>query len=277
MTAKAWAPSQPLVPDLDVACSIEAFPSKAGLNSRGYSDSEIPSCKASGGKRYHIGDFAPVRSDLAAVAGQTTNMHSLPPLVKGRQQHLQLPSFKSLGISSRVPDALLTPPDESLIYDLMEAPPPTSFPSVFRRSSYPALNMPKTPSPDRPGFSSVLGLVATASEASATDASNQPSLPVSETQAGNLEHGADPSRSDSEGSDTVSGQFDWLKEATDALGELHEVNDRYRVLLADYPSCQYRFRCYELCRVHTLPYPALPSHEHCGQTERREQATGIHW
>lgn len=223
MTTKAWAHPQSLVPDQDVAGSIDEMSAKAGLNSRGYSDSEIPSCKASGEKKYHICDFAaPIQGDLAASAVQTTNMHSLPSLVKTRQQHLQLPSFKSLGISSRVPDALLTPPDETIIYDLMEAPAPTSFPSAFRRSSYPALNMPKTPSPDRPDFSSVLGHVATASEASATNTSNQPSL--SETQAGNREPGTDPSRSDSEGSDAVSGQFDWLKEATDALGGLHQVN-----------------------------------------------------
>ena len=223
MTTKAWARSQPLVPHQHVACSIEETPSKSTLTSRGYSDSEIPSCKASGGKTYHICHLAaPVRNDLVAALDQSTTMNSLPPLVKYRQQHLQLPSFTSLGISSRVPDALLTPPDETIIYDMMTTPPPTSFPSASRRSSYPAVNMPKTPSPDRPDFTSVLGHVATASEASATDASNQASLAVSEAQAGNAEHGTDPSESDSEGSDALSGQFDWLKEATDALGKLHE-------------------------------------------------------
>ena len=223
MTTKAWARSQPLVPHQHVACSIEEMPSKGSLTSRGYSDSEIPSCKASGEKKYHICHLAaPVRNDLVAALDQSTNMNSLPPLVKFRQQHLQLPSFTSLGISSRVPDALLTPPDEIIIHDMMTTPPPTSFPSASRRSSYPAVNMPKTPSPDRPDFTSVLGHVATASEASATDPSNQASLAVSEGQAGNAEHGTDPSESDSEGSDALSGQFDWLKEATDALGKLHE-------------------------------------------------------
>ena len=79
--------------------------------------------------------------------------------------------------------------------------------------------MPKTPSPDRPDLTSMLGHVATASEAST---SNHPSFAVSEGQAANAEHGTDPSSSDSEGSDAMWGQFDWLKEATDALGELHE-------------------------------------------------------
>ena len=223
MTTKAWARSQPLVPHQHVSSSIEEMSSKCTLTSRGYSDSEIPSCKASGEKKYHICHLAaPVRNDLVAASDQSPNMNSLPPLVKYRQQHLQLPSFTSLGISSRVPDALLTPPDETIIYDMMTTPPPTSFPSASRRSSYPAVNMPKTPSPDRPDFASVLGHVATASEASATDASNQASLAVSEAQAGNVEHGTDPSESDSEGSDALSGQFDWLKEATDALGKLHE-------------------------------------------------------
>ena len=215
--------TQPLVPHQHVVDSIEEMPSKCSLTSRGHSDSEIPSCKASGDKKYHICQLAaPVRNDLVAASDQSTNMNSLPPLVKYRQQHLQLPSFTSLGISSRVPDALLTPPDETVIHDMMTAPPPTSFPSASRRSSYPAVNMPKTPSPDRPDFSSGLGHVATASEASATDASNQASLAVSEAQAGNAEHGTDHSESDSEGSDALSGRFDWLKEATDAIGKLHQ-------------------------------------------------------
>ena len=222
MTTKASSRPQPLVPDQDVASSLEMMPSKGCLSSRGYSDSEVPSCRASGQKKYHICDFAaPVPNDLAAVATQTTNMHSLPPLVKCRQ-HLQLPSFRSLGISSRVPDALLTPPDESAIQDWMTTP-PTSFPTASRRSSYPAINMPKTPSPDRSDFTSALGYLATASEAPTTTASNHPSLAVSTAQAGNAEHGTDPTRSDSEGSDLLPGQFDWLKEATDALGELREI------------------------------------------------------
>ena len=197
------------------------------MNSRGYSDSELPSCRVFGGKRHHITDFAaPVRNDLAAAAIQTTNMPSLPLLVKG-QRHLQLPCFRSLGISSRIPDALLTPPDETTIHDWMTTPPPTSFPSASRRSSYPAINMPKTPSPDRSDFTSMLGHVATASEAPNSTASNHPASAVSEGQAENAELGTDPTRSDSEGSDVGPGQFDWLKQATDALGKLHEITAKY--------------------------------------------------
>ena len=222
MTTKASARPQPFLPDQDVASSIDGMPSKACLNSRGYSDSEVPSCIASEEKQYHIGDFtAPVLNDLAATAIQTTDMHSLPPLVKCRQ-HLQLPSFRALGISSRIPDALLTPPDETTIHDWMTTPTPTSFPSASRRSSYPAINMPKTPSPDRSDFTSMLGHVATASEDPNAAASGPPNLAVSGAQAGDAEHGTDPMRSDSESSDAVPGQFDWLKDATDVLGELHE-------------------------------------------------------
>lgn len=259
----ASARPQPLVPDQDVASSLEMMPSKGCLSSRGYSDSEVPSCRASGQKKYHICDFAaPVPSDLVVAAIQTTNMHSLPPLVKCRQ-HLQLPSFRALGISSRIPDALLTPPDETAIQDWMTTP-PTSFPTASRRSSYPAINMPKTPSPDRSDFTSVLGYLATASEAPTTTASNHQSLAVSTAQAGNAEHGTDPTRSDSEGSDVVPGQFDWLKEATDALSELSR---KYKALnpFADQHSCQHRCRCYKLCRVYPLPHPTLPSHEHRDQ------------
>ena len=276
MTTKASARPQPLVPDTDVASSIQDMPSKACSSSRGYSDSEVPSCRASGEKKYHIADFGPPgRNNLAAAAIQASNMHSLPPLVKCRQ-HLQLPSFRSLGISSRIPDALLTPPDETTIYDCMTTPPPTSFPSASRRSSYPTIIMPKTPSPDRSDFTSMLGQVVTASEAPTTTASNYQSLAVSEAQAGDAEHGTDPTRSDSEDSDAVPGQFGWLKEATDALGELHEIIARHGILFADHRSRQHRCRCYKLCRVYPLPYPTLPSHEHRDEAQRREQAAYFH-
>lgn len=220
MTANALALPQPHVPAQDAANSIEEITSKACLSSRGYSDSEVPSCIASGEKNYHICEFAaPVLNDFTAAVVQTTDMHSLPPLVKCRQ-HLQLPSFKLLGISSRVPDGLLTPPDETTIHDCMSTPPPTSFPSAPRRSSYPAINMPKTPSPDYSDFTYQLDHSATAPEAPTTTSSDYATLAASEAQSGNTEQGVDSTRSDSEDSDTVPGQFDWLKEATDALGEL---------------------------------------------------------
>lgn len=81
--------------------------------------------------------------------------------------------------------------------------------------------MPKTPSPDRSDFTSMLGHVATASEIPTTAASTHPNLAVSAAQAGDAEHGTDPTGSDSEGSDAVPGRFDWLKHATDVLGEHH--------------------------------------------------------
>ena len=223
MITKALARPQTLVSEEDVARSSLGIPLKAGLNARGYSDSELPSCRASGNKKYHVCDLAaPFPDDLDVAAMQTTNMNSLPPLLRSRQR-LQLPSFKSLGISSRVPDALLTPPDETIIHDLMTTPTPTSFPSAFRRSSYPLINMPKTPSPDHCDFTSGLGHIASASEAPPTTASSHLAFAVSEAQTGNAEHGTDPTRSDSEGSDAVPGHFDWLMEAADALGETHQT------------------------------------------------------
>ena len=225
MISKAVARPQTLVLEEEVSKSSQELPPKAGLNARGYSDSELPSCRtsATGKKQYHICDLGPpFPDDLDAVAIQTTNMSPLPPLGKSRQG-LQLPSFKSLGISSRVPDALLTPPDETTIHDMMTTPPPTSFPSTFRRSSYPLVNMPKTPSPDRPDFTSGLGHIASASDAPPTTASSHLAFAISEAQSGTAGHGTDPTRSDSEGSDAVPDQFDWLMEAADALGGIHQA------------------------------------------------------
>ncbi len=122
----------------------------------------------------------------------------------------------------------------------------------------------------------MLGYVATAADASTTGASNYPTPGASDAQAGNAEHGKDPSRSDSEGSDAVPSQFDWLNEATDALGELHEIHAKKPKLIADYYSCKPRCRCYKLRSVYALPYPTLPSHEHRGQAER-QQTRDVDW
>ncbi len=122
----------------------------------------------------------------------------------------------------------------------------------------------------------MLGYVATAADASTTGASNYPTPGASDAQAGNPEHGKDPSRSDSEGSDAVPSQFDWLNEATDALGELHEIHAKKPKLIADYYSCKPRCRCYKLRSVYALPYPTLPSHEHRGQAER-QQTRDVDW
>lgn len=77
---------------------------------------------------------------------------------------LQLPCFKTLGISSRSPAALLTPPDESVI-DLNAPQPPGLIP---RSSSQPPPNMPKTPSPERSDFPAMLGSDPSNTQASGT-------------------------------------------------------------------------------------------------------------
>ena len=148
--------ARPLMPCQNIEPFSEPIPLKEYPTNRGYSDSEIPSCRATRAKKhdiYHLNGLshnnlaAPVSNDLGAPVLDADAKQTEPQHVKTRG-NLQLPSFKTLGISSRLPAALLTPPDESIL-DLRPVSPPNL---ISRSSSQPPPNMLKTPSPDRGDF-----------------------------------------------------------------------------------------------------------------------------
>lgn len=201
------------MPDQEnVASSIGEPPSKGGMCIRGYSDSVVPSCLASQENKLEHGNLAGLANKDRASAStvQGTGL-LLPQHVKARL-NLHLPSFKSLGIASRLPNALLTPPDENI--SEFEKPAPLS---CFNRSSSFPPSMPKTPSPD------------------ITDLSSNMSNMLSLTAATNNTHAATPAaptevnKSDQDGTGPLSpsGEEDpvmdsdhpgWIAEALEAVG-----------------------------------------------------------
>lgn len=211
MTTKASARPQLPIPSQNVASAVQEVPC---FSARGYSDSVIPSRRTTMMNEQKMYD-PNAMSTIGLVASPiaTANMPLLPRFVKSRQ-NLRLPSFKSLGISSRIPDALLTPPDETTILDWSHPPPTSSI--ISRTSSLTSGVVPKTPSPDRTDISSVLGNMNTASEA---PASTQLTMATTEAHADENEDGVAPMSSDSEGSNHDYSN-DWLIGTTQALRKL---------------------------------------------------------
>ena len=202
---------QPAMSTLDVASGPESLPPKECSTTRGYSDSVVPCCWASKDKAENFHDFSD--NDLVKHILPTGTRSILPIRVKSRT-NLQLPSFKTLGISSRLPDPLFTPPDESI--DPSINPPPTF---ISRSSSYPPTNMPNTPSPDRGEIlasSSIVGL-STGVEASS---SVQPSTVPIEPQGSREVHGTGSPDSASEDESVEDRRAAWLVEPINAASKL---------------------------------------------------------
>ena len=133
---------------------------------------------------------------------------SVPSNVKPRQQ-LRLPSFKSLGIATPYPDALLTPPDEaSLIHwkppTLGMSDPPTSQPSRELVGMDSRVAMPEAPT-----FS---GSVPEGNTSAPSSAAAPPLITVHKDEKGD---GGSTSSSD-EAPETPS----WIERATQVVGRL---------------------------------------------------------
>ncbi|KAL6715309.1 hypothetical protein ACLMJK_007574 [Lecanora helva] len=168
----------------DVVSSHENPQSKECSTIRGYSDSQVPTSRASKEKEQTFYSFnvglnagsAGSHND-PTISGRQSGPQSIAPLRVKVRENLKLPCFQKLGISSRVPDPLFTPPDEAP--DPLATLPPTSIP---RSSSYPQSNMPNTPSPDRSEVRESLTEVPPGSQASATESPspNQPMVNLSE-------------------------------------------------------------------------------------------------
>ena len=129
------------------------------------------------------------------------------------RENLQLPCFQALGIASRPPAALLTPPDETT-FDLKPILPPSL---TSRSSSYPPPNMPKTPSPERSDFAAILD--NDLSNTVAPDAT-QPDIAPINPQETTEEQGTGPTSSSSEDEDVDPAHAAWIVHAIDAVGML---------------------------------------------------------
>ena len=216
MTKQVSAPPQPFMPDQmdDPPCPMQHAVSKDGFNVRGYSDSVVPTSRATVHNNQKILHLATrVQNALAAEStyGPTdTPVHNVKP-----RQPFQLPSFQALGIASRKPDAPLTPPDESFIQSQELSQPPF----ISRTSSFPPSSMPKHPVNDHPHLAPLR-----ANELPTTDASgcNQPVTPTAEAEAtgrGNEEESESLMSSGSDEDELPPEQARWLLEAANAVGK----------------------------------------------------------
>ena len=159
---------------------------------RGYSDSALPAFRASNG---------PVGNGCAHDASTTASVPPPSSKIKARQ-HLQLPCFRALGISSRPSDALLTPPEEEIIGFQLNSPQN----AIIRSSSYPSITMPKTPSPEQTDFTTVQRTDPSITESSSPNQTNMSGQPAQQV---GKEFGTD-SQVDSLG---------WIAKAVDAASK----------------------------------------------------------
>ena len=197
---------QPSLPDPHAIPSLERA-SNASVNTRGYSDSALPYCRAIMMK--HPETIKDVISSSANLDG-AGDRSEIAMIIQQRgrpRQNLRLPSFKTLGIPACPPDALLTPPDESTI-DLKPAAPPVL---ISRSSSYPPSNMPDLADRSNTPIQSLSTTVPSVSTSSPTAATE----PLDTTKQ---QEEVPPASSD-EAADLTSIQGGWIAEAVQAAGK----------------------------------------------------------
>ena len=260
----ALARPQPSMPAQDETSSIKRFSSKEHVATRGHSDSAIMTCRSTRYDEHDLSNLGgPLQKDQAVpfslpedrnghIGSVLGAQHSMPLHVKARE-NLHLPCFKMLGISSRLPDALLTPPDETII-NLGSTAPPSSL--IPRSSSYPPPYMPKTPSPDRPEFHSIPGnqlSTNTATSSEQPQSSSIESLEKGEKQA------TESASSGSENGDPGLVPAGWLVNVINAAGELLLLSIQYTFVklttLAASLGSSANNTIYVLCHSQPCPLP----------------------
>ncbi len=211
------APALPrplLIPAKTMATSVEVNSPKGCLATRGYSDSAVPSCRTTA-----VQESKNQGPTAQSPAGLIKDVNELglqwtQPIHGKPRPNFQLPCFKTLGISSRLPDALLTPPDEAIVGSKPAIPPGLS----ARSSSFPPANMPKTPSPDRSDLATILGREPATNEASG---SAQPAKVATEALDTVEEEGTGPTSSSSEDEGLDPAHKGWIVDAVEAAGKLN--------------------------------------------------------
>ena len=216
MTKQVSAPPQPFMPDQmnDPSCPMQHAVSKDRFNVRGYSDSAVPTSRATEHNNPKILHLATrLQNALAAEGtyGPADNpLHNVKP-----HQNFQLPSFQVLGIASRTPDAPLTPPDESII-QFQQLSHPTF---ISRTSSFPPTSMPKHPVADHPHLAPLRDNEPPATDASGCTQSATPAAEAGATGKGKEEDGEGLTSSSSDEDELPPEQARWLLEAANAVGK----------------------------------------------------------
>ena len=216
MTEQVSAPPQPFMPDQinDLPCPMQHAVSKNGFNVRGYSDSVVPTAQATEHNTQKILHLATRLQNALAAEGTYGPIDTSLPGVRPRQ-NFQLPSFQSLGIASRTPDAPLTPPDESFI-QLQQFSQPFL---MSRTSSFPPTSMPKHSVTDKPHLAPLQAKEPPIMDASGCTQSATPTAEAEATEKGKEEDGEGLTSSSSEEDESISEQDRWLLDAAITVGK----------------------------------------------------------
>ena len=198
----------------DPPCPMQHAVSKNGFNVRGYSDSVVPTSRATEYNKQNVLHLATRLQNAFAAEGTYGPTDTSLPSVRPRQ-NFQLPSFQSLGIASRTPDAPLTPPDESTI-QLQQFSQPFF---ISRTSSFPPTSMPKHPVTDKPHLAPLRANEPPTTDASGCTQSATPTAEVEATEKGKEEDGEGLTSSSSEEDELTPEQDRWLLDAAHAVGK----------------------------------------------------------
>lgn len=231
VTKLASALPRHLMPAQNMKDSNEATSVNGPLATiRSHSDSAIQGCRTPVADDSVGGPESKesLEADPTDIIEELDPDHVQAPHVKPRP-HFQLPSFKQSGIFSRVPDALLTPPDETII----ELKPDMQPNLIPRSSSFPPANLPKTPSPDRSDLRTILGNNNSMAKTSQTGA---PAVTITATHETIQEEGSGPTSSRSDGGDRDLANASWMVDAVEAAGKLTGGSMGYS---ANFTSRQY--------------------------------------
>jgi len=232
VTKMAPALPRPSLPAKQMTSLPESQPSMGYMTTRGYSDSAVPGCRATAVKeRGDYGHLGLSQTGLVEVVSESGLTLTQSIHVKSRP-NFQLPCFRTLGISSRFPHALLTPPDEAIV-EFKPAIPPGLIP---RSSSYPPINIPKTPSPECNDLAAILGRDPSANAASSTA---PPAIVATETLDTVEEEGAGPMSSSSEDEDVGPARGGWIVDAVEVAGKLNLCLENTTNPYANITSCKH--------------------------------------
>ena len=198
----------------DPPCPMQHAVSKDGFNIRGYSDSVVPTLRATEHNNQKILHLATRLQNALAAEGTYRPTDNQLHNVKSHQ-YFQLPSFQALGIASRSPDAPLTPPDESII-QFRQLSHPTF---ISRTSSFPPTSMPKQPVADHPHLAPLRANEPPTTDASGCTQSATPTAEAESTGNGKEEGGEHSKSLSSDEDELLPEQERWLLEAANAVGK----------------------------------------------------------
>ena len=252
VTKMALARPQPSMPAQDEVPSMEHPPLRDYVATRGHSDSAVLTRRSARIIEHELSkSHAPSQKDwvvpsslpedpngiLSATLGAERSPedlsvlgaeHSIPFHIKARE-NLHLPCFKTLGISSRIPNALLTPPDESLLNLELSVPPYL----IPRSLSYPPSHLPKTPSQE---YTENMAIPGNGLSTTMATTSEQP-------QSGSIESKETGENRDNESASPISEDEDlglapaaWFVDAINAAGKLISFQLKYSLIILTAPA-----------------------------------------